>query len=77
MGRVKAVRHLITLALLIFFSAVAWAEVCKGSKVLKAALAGHIGSISEVENLTGGELLPRLDGEALKKAVASELWLRK
>ncbi len=47
----------------------------KGS-VADAYLIGHIASISEVENLTGVDLLPKLDGEALKRAVASELWPR-
>ena len=67
---------LVTVALLFLLADFSWAEVCKGSKVPKAALTGHIGSISEVENLTGVDLLPKLDGEALKRAVASELWPR-
>jgi DNA/RNA endonuclease G (NUC1) len=46
------------------------------STAADAYLAGHLVSISEVENLTGLDLLPKLDAEALKKAVASELWPR-
>ncbi len=41
-----------------------------------AFLAGHTLSIREVESLTGLDLLPQLDTEALKRAVASELWPR-
>ena len=41
-----------------------------------AYLAGHTASIREVENLTGLDLLPNLTAEAMKKAVASELWPR-
>lgn len=41
-----------------------------------AFLAGHTMSIREVEGLTGLDLLPKLDAEALKRAVASELWPR-
>jgi hypothetical protein len=37
---------------------------------------GHTVSIRELENLTGLDLLPKLDAEALKRAVASELWPR-
>ncbi len=38
MGRLKAFRRLVTLALLILLTGTAWAEVCKGSKVPKAEL---------------------------------------
>jgi hypothetical protein len=41
-----------------------------------AYLAGHTTSIREVENLTGLDLLPNLNADDLKKAVASELWPR-
>ncbi len=37
---------------------------------------GHTVSIRELENLTGLDLLPKLDAEALKRAVASGLWAR-
>jgi hypothetical protein len=47
----------------------------KGSAA-NAYLAGHTGSISEIENLTGVHLLPKFDGDSLKRAVASELWPR-
>ena len=36
----------------------------------------HTVSIREVEHLTELDLLPKLDSEALKKAVASQLWPR-
>ena len=39
-------------------------------------LAAHTASIREVETLTGVDLLPNLTAEALKRAVASELWPR-
>jgi DNA/RNA endonuclease G (NUC1) len=39
-------------------------------------LAGHTASIREVENLTGVDLLPNVTADALKRAVASELWPR-
>jgi DNA/RNA endonuclease G (NUC1) len=39
-------------------------------------LAAHTVSIREVETLTGIDLLPNLTTEALKRAVASELWRR-
>ena len=39
-------------------------------------LAAHTVSIREVETLTGVDLLPNLTAEALKRAVASELWPR-
>ena len=45
-------------------------------KAVDAYLVGHLVSISEIENLTGVDLLPNLDGEALKRVVASELWPR-
>ena len=46
-----------------------------------AYLTSHPGSISEIENLTGvdlalPDLLPKLDGKTLKRAVESELWPR-
>jgi DNA/RNA endonuclease G (NUC1) len=41
-----------------------------------AFLTGHTVSVREVEHLTGLDLLPRLDAESLKRAVASELWPR-
>jgi DNA/RNA endonuclease G (NUC1) len=41
-----------------------------------AYLVLHIVSIRELENLTGLDLLPKLDEKSLKQAVASELWLR-
>ena len=40
------------------------------------SLVGHTVSIRELETLTGLALLPKLDAESLKKAVASELWPR-
>ena len=39
-------------------------------------LAAHTVSLKEVEHLTGLDVLPKLDAESLKKAVASELWPR-
>jgi len=39
-------------------------------------LEAHLVSIQEIERLTGLDLLPQLDGAALKEAVASELWPR-
>jgi DNA/RNA endonuclease G (NUC1) len=52
----------------------------QGQKISGAAadafLAGHAVSIRELERLTGLDLLPTLDAEALKRAVASELWPR-
>ncbi len=39
-------------------------------------LAAHTVSIREIENLTGLDLLPNLNADALKRAVASELWPR-
>lgn len=41
-----------------------------------AYLAAHTVSIRELETLTGTDLLPKLDVESLKRAVASELWPR-
>ena len=41
-----------------------------------AFLSRHTVSIREIENLNGLNLLPTLDAEALKRAVASELWPR-
>jgi len=41
-----------------------------------AYLRGHTVSLREIEYLTGVDLLPKLDAESLKKAVASELWPR-
>jgi DNA/RNA endonuclease G (NUC1) len=46
------------------------------AEVTDAFLAGHTVSIRELETLTGIDLLPKLDGEALKRAVASEVWPR-
>jgi endonuclease G len=46
------------------------------AKDADAFLAGHTVSIREVEQLTGLDLLPKLDAEALKRAVASQLWPR-
>jgi hypothetical protein len=36
----------------------------------------HTVSLMEIEHLTGMDLLPKLDAERLKKAVASGLWPR-
>ena len=47
-----------------------------GSEAAGAYLAAHTVSIRELVTLTGISLLPRLDAEALKRAVASELWPR-
>jgi len=41
-----------------------------------AFLAARLVSIREPERQAGLDLLPRLDAEALKQAVASELWPR-
>ena len=46
------------------------------SKAADAYLAAHTVSLKEIEHLTGIDLLPKLDAESLKKAVASELWPR-
>ncbi len=43
---------------------------CRGKKT------AHTVSLKEIEHLTGLELLPKLNAESLKKAVASELWPR-
>ena len=43
-------------------------------KAADAYLAAHTVSLTEIEHLTGLDLLPKLDAESLKKAVASELW---
>jgi DNA/RNA endonuclease G (NUC1) len=43
-------------------------------KAADAYLAAHTVSLKEIEHLTGLDLLPKLDAESLKKAVASELW---
>jgi hypothetical protein len=54
-------------------------EVCtttQRSKAADAYLAAHTASLKEIEHLTGLGLLPKLDAESLKKAVASELWPR-
>lgn len=48
----------------------------KGGAAAEAYLAAHTVSIREVEHLTGLDLLPKLDAESLKRAVASELWPR-
>ena len=42
----------------------------------EAYLAFHTASIREIEQLTGLDLLPKLDAESLKRSVARELWLR-
>ena len=39
-------------------------------------LQGHTVSLREIERLTGVDVLPKLDAEALKQAVASEVWPR-
>lgn len=46
------------------------------SKAADAHLAAHTVSMKEIEHLTGIDLLPKLDAESLKKAMASELWPR-
>ncbi len=46
------------------------------SKAAEAYLAAHTVSLRDLEQLTGLDLLPRLDRAALKEAVASELWPR-
>ena len=46
------------------------------SKAADAYLAAHTVSLKEIEHLTGLDLLPKLDAESLKKAVASALWPR-
>jgi DNA/RNA endonuclease G (NUC1) len=46
------------------------------SKAVDAYLATHTVNVKEIEHLTGLDLLPKLDVESLKKAVASELWPR-
>ena len=46
------------------------------SKAADAYLTAHTVSLKEIEHLTGIDLLPKLDAENLKKAVASELWPR-
>ena len=55
-------------------------SLLSGPKLSPAAadtfLAGHTASIREVETHTGVDLLPNLTVEALKRAVASELWPR-
>jgi DNA/RNA endonuclease G (NUC1) len=48
----------------------------KRSKAADAYLAVHTVSLKEIEHLTGLDLLPKLDAESLKKAVAGELWPR-
>ena len=53
--------------------------VSDGKAALAAAatfLMGHTVSIRELEQLTGLDLLPNLDADALRRAVASELWPR-
>lgn len=39
-----------------------------------AYCAAHTVSIREIEHLAASDLVPKLDAEALKQAVASELW---
>jgi DNA/RNA endonuclease G (NUC1) len=46
------------------------------SKAPDAYLAAHTVSLKEIEHLTGLDVLPKLDAESLKKAVASALWPR-
>ncbi len=46
------------------------------AKASDAYFAGYTLSILELENLTRLDLLPKLDAEALKRAVASGLWPR-
>jgi len=41
---------------------------------IETYLAAHTEIIREVEHVTGLDLLSKLDAEALKKAVVSELW---
>ena len=41
-----------------------------------AYLADHAVSVREIERQTTLDLLPKLDVEALKQAVASDLWPR-
>jgi endonuclease G len=48
----------------------------KRSKAADAYLAAHTVSLMEIEHLTGMDLLPNLNAESLKKAVASKLWPR-
>ncbi len=58
-------------------TAEAWLEGQRGSGAsADAFLVGHTVSIRELEGLTGVNLLPKLNGEALKRAAASELWPR-
>ena len=46
------------------------------SKAADAYLTAHTVSLKEIEHLTGLDVLPKLDAESLKKAVASALWPR-
>jgi DNA/RNA endonuclease G (NUC1) len=46
------------------------------SKAAENYLKAHTVSLREIEHLTGIDLVPKLDAEGLKKAVASELWPR-
>jgi DNA/RNA endonuclease G (NUC1) len=46
------------------------------TKAAEAYLTAHTASLRELEQLTGVDLVPKLDVEALKKVVASELWPR-
>jgi DNA/RNA endonuclease G (NUC1) len=48
----------------------------KRGNAADAYLAAHTTSVKEIEHLTGLDLLPRLDADSLKRAVASELWPR-
>jgi DNA/RNA endonuclease G (NUC1) len=48
----------------------------RGVRASELLLEAYTVSIREIERLTGLDLLPKLDAEALKKAVASELWPR-
>jgi len=46
------------------------------SKAADAYLTAHTVSLKEIEHLTGLDVLPKLDAESLKTAVASALWPR-
>lgn len=48
----------------------------QGVRASDRLLEAHLVSIQEIERQTGLDLLPRLNREALKRAVASELWPR-
>jgi hypothetical protein len=48
----------------------------RGERASDLLLEGHLVSVREIERLTGLDLLPKLERDALKRAVASELWAR-